>query len=115
MLSSFGPMCAMSLRVDRRQQAQDHDQQEQDAEDQRDLVAPQPAPSEALRPDPGGSSARLAGSSARGISVGELGAGCCGAGMPTDMRNSRRPGQACASRDRRGGDRPAVSIASTST
>ena len=41
------------LRVDRRQQAQDHDQEEDAAEEQRDLVAPQPPPGEAVRADAG--------------------------------------------------------------
>ena len=41
------------LRVDRRQQAQDHDQDEQAAEEQRDLVSPQAPPGKFPRPDAG--------------------------------------------------------------
>ncbi len=41
------------VRIDRRQQTQDHDQDEDAAEEQRDLVAAQPSPREPVGADSG--------------------------------------------------------------
>ena len=61
-------------RVDRRQQAQGDDQQEQAAEEQRDLVAAQASPGKLPRPD-AGRKLFLAGAAEPGEIVGELEAG----------------------------------------
>ena len=62
------------VRVDRREQAQHDDHEEQAAEDQRDLVAPQPAPGEPLGPEARGQ--LLAVDVEGGLEAGrELGAG----------------------------------------
>ena len=54
MFSACGVDVCDVVRVDGRQQAEHHDQQEQAAEEQRDLVAAQPAPGELPGAYPGG-------------------------------------------------------------